>query len=228
VRQMLVVVSFTVLAGCQHAPGSAPAPATEASASSTRAEAELCTAQRAENRLRAEATRCSADEDCVRVGRYETGVCDGWLVSPDAEQLLRQMRAATDAVCRDVDRVHVAPACPALAATCVAGRCVAKPTTDPSPVVTGALEAIPEDFRCVATGLQRVTAERKLPLGRVELRFPLSVDGSPPRYFEAVGPHDPDAAVAVARALGACRWKLQDGGAIPAAAWGSISITLRE
>ena len=223
----LLVVWFVLLAGCQHAPAPASAPSTPASASS-RVDAELCTAQRAENRLRAEATRCAADEDCVRVGRYETGTCDGWLTKPDAEQLLRQMRAATDAACRDLHRVHVAPACPATVATCVAGRCAAKPTTDSSPAIAGMLQAVPEDFRCVATGLQRVTAERKLPLGRVELRFPLSADGSPPRYFEAVGPHDPDAAVGVARALGACRWRLQDGGAIPAAAWGSMSITLKE
>jgi hypothetical protein len=90
------------------------------------------------------------------------------------------------------------------------------------------LQAIPEDFHCVATGLQRVTAEKKLPLGRVELRFPLSADGTPPRYFEAVGPHDPDAAVAVARAFGACRWRLEDGETIPPGAWGTMSITLQE
>jgi hypothetical protein len=222
----LLIVSFAV--GCQHAPASAPAPAPPAAASSTRAGAEFCAAQRADNRFRAEGSSCVADQDCVRVGLYETGTCDAWVTKPDAAQVLRQMRAAADAACRDMDRVQVAPACPPMVATCVVGRCAGKPTAGPFPVVAGAVQAIPEDFNCVANGLQRVTAEKKLPLGPVELRFPLAADGRPPHYFEAVSPHDPDAAVGVARALGTCRWRLQSGGTIPTDAWGSISITLKE
>lgn len=224
----LLVVSFALLVGCQHVPASSPAPAALSAASSQRADTELCAAQRAENRAHAATSRCVADTDCLRVGLYETATCDAWVTKPDALQLLHQMRTLTDAACRVADRVDVAPACEPVVATCVNGRCVGKPATGPSAVVADTAQAIPEDFNCIASGLRRVTAEKKLPLGKVDLRFPLAADGGPPRYFEAVGPHDPDAAVAVAHAFGACRWRLQNGGIIASDAWGSMSITLKE
>ena len=163
----------------------------------------------------------------MHAGRYETGTCEAWVTRPDADEVLRQMRAATDAACRDMDRVLVGPACPLAIASCVAGSCVGKPSADlPFYITTTAV--LPEDARCLADALRRVTTEKKVPHGSVTLRFPLPSDGSPPWYFEAVGPHDPDLAVAVARVFGRCRWRLDRGGPIPPGAWGSLSLTLRE
>jgi hypothetical protein len=219
-----LIVWMMLLGACRHAP--VPAPSPTGRAAETQGEAsERCAAQRAENRRVAEASRCTADEDCVRAGKYETGSCDAWVTGPAAEGVLRRMRVATDEACRD-GRVSVTPACMSVAASCVSGRCAVRSAAiarDPLDVV-----AVPEDPRCVAEALMRMNAETKLPTGRVELRFPLSTDGTPPRYFEAVGPVDPDAAVEVARASSSCRWRLRDGGAIPPGVWGTVVVGVGE
>lgn len=220
-----LIVWMMLLGACRHIP--VPARVSAGTTAETQTEASArCAAQRAENRRRAEASRCTADEDCVPTGKYETGSCDAWVTSPDAADALRQMRAATDEACRDVGRVFVTPACLTLAGACASGRCGATPEAASHEPLD--VPALPEDPPCLADALMRVNAETKLPFGRVELRFPLSVDGSPPRYFEAVGPVDPDAAVGVARALSTCRWRLHDGGVIPPGTWGTITIGLRE
>jgi len=221
--RLSLIVGMLLLAACRHAPVPAPAPAPAPAA--TTAEAR-CGAQRTENRRRAEASRCTADEECVHAGRYETATCDAWVAGPDADEALRQMRVATDAACRDEGRVSVTPACLSMAAACVAGRCVVRAAAiarDPHDLV-----AVPEDPACVAEALMHASAETRISSGRVELRFPLSADGSPPRYFEAVGPVDPDAAVEVARASSACRWRLRDGGVIPPGAWGTVVVGVGE
>jgi hypothetical protein len=210
-----VVAFLTLLAACRHA----PAPTGHAAEASVR-----CTTQRAENRRVADASRCGADEDCVQAGRYETGACDAWVTRPDALEVLRRMRVATDDACRDPARIVVVPACLSLSGACISGRCTARLAAiapGPRDVV-----AMPEEPRCVVEALARASAERDLPQGRVELRFPLAVDGSPPRWFEAVGPVDPDAAAAVARAFSTCRWRLRDGGEIPPGTWGTIAVVL--
>lgn len=225
----LLLASLIVLAAPQHAGTAASEPAAKAAAPSAGADATaICAAQRAENRGRAAGARCTVDQECVQAGQYETGSCDSWVVNPDAEEVRQQMRAATDSACRDLEKVVVTPACPAAVGACVSGHCTAKAVKDSTGVVDRAVPAVPEDFQCVATALRRITAEKKLPNGKVALRFPLTPDGRPPRYFEAVGPVSPDAAVGVARAFGWCRWRLQDGGPIKPGTWGAMSVTLQE
>ena len=89
------------------------------------------------------------------------------------------------------------------------------------------MQVIP-DGRCMANALRRVTSEKTLPLGTVNLRFPVASDGRPLHYFEAVGPHDPEAAVGVARACNVCRWRLRNGDKLPADAWGSVMFELKK
>src|SRR5919204_1253692 len=66
-----------------------------------------------------------------------------------------------------------------------------------------------------STALRRLTSEKKAATGLVDLWMRLAPDGSPPRYFEAIGQPDQEAAVVVTRALGTCRWRPQDGKDIP-------------
>jgi hypothetical protein len=165
------------------------------------------------------------DDDCLRAGQYETASCDAWVTQPDAKQQLGQMRAATDAACRDLKSVQVAAACPDATGKCVAGRCMANPSTSLNSFIA-MVDVLPEDMQCIANGMVRVNAEKKLPLGLVQLRFPVPSDGFRPRYFEAIGPHDPEAAVGVARVFGSCRWRMRDGQPIPPGAWGSLPIKI--
>lgn len=222
----LAAATVVLSAACYHPGAPGPAPATEAAGSGTDAAA-LCSAQRAENLRRATAPRCLADDQCVQAGRYVTGSCDAWVAKPEADEVLHQMRAATDAACQELRRVFVGPTCSAVRGVCVHGRCAGEPTGG-SPGVSGTVvTAVPADGSCLATALQRVTAESSTVRGKVRLRFPLATDGRPPQYFEAVGPHEPDTALGVARALGTCRWRVP-GGAIPPDAWGIITIEIRD
>jgi dienelactone hydrolase len=216
---------LALLALCQHAQAGDSTPvATPAPLLVTEGDA-ICTAQRAENRRRAEDARCTVDRECVHAEQYDTGRCDSWVAGPDAEEVLRQLRTATDAACREEGKVVVTPACPAVAGACVGGRCTAKPAKD-SKGVAPSVPALPEDLRCVATALKRITSEQELPLGKVALRFPLTPDGRPPRYFEDLGSVGAEAAVGVARAFGWCRWRLEKGGPIKPGTWGAMTLTL--
>jgi hypothetical protein len=224
-----LLAALMLLAAPPYAGTGASEPPAKAVATSQGADAAaVCTAQRAENRDRAAGARCTSDQECVQAGQYETGSCDSWVTKPDAEELLRQMRVSTESACRDVAQVLVTPACPAVVGACVSGRCTAKPLKDSTGVVDKAVPAVPEDFQCVATALRRVTSEKKLPGGKVSLRFPLAPDGRPPWFFEAIGRHDPETAVGAARAFGWCRWRLKDGGPIKPGAWGTMSLMLTE
>ncbi|MFT3916563.1 MAG: hypothetical protein QM704_21535 [Anaeromyxobacteraceae bacterium] len=166
------------------------------------------------------------DSDCVTADRYVTGECDTWVTLPEAEQVLNQMRESTEAACHALPFVQVAPACPATRAACVEGTCRAAEALGAEAVIK-TVNVVPTDFQCLGTGLARVTSEKRLPDGMVKLRFPLGADGNHPRYFEALGSHEPEAAVAVARVVGSCQWKMQDGSPIRPGVWGFIAIKLK-
>lgn len=230
--RLALVAAAVALAACRSPAVRGPQPAAPRRAGGAPAldQAALCSAQRAENLRRTRAAAaCAIDEDCVHAGQYETGSCDAWVRRAAADAMFRQMRVTTDAACRDLAKAIVADACPAVEAACLAGHCAGRPAGAGVATPAGSLvPVVPERFRCVASELRKVTSAKKVALGRIELRFPLAPDGRPLRYFEAVGPHDPDAAAGVARAFGACRWRPQNGGAIPPEAWGSMSLTLKE
>jgi hypothetical protein len=220
----LLLGAVAVLAAC--AADSKPAP--DRRPTSDVDAAALCAAQRAENRHRAESLSCSRDEDCVRAGQYETGTCDAWVAQLDAAQVRQQMRAATDAACRDMRSVLVTPACRGSVGVCVAGRCAAKPGDDAAVSAVDVVPVVPRDFQCLADALGRVTEEKKkVPAGPVALRFPLIPD-RPPRYFEATAPVHPDTALAVARAFGACLWKPASGAPISPGTWGTMNLVVQE
>jgi hypothetical protein len=231
-RRRALLAAVLALAGCQHGPQPPPLAAWEPdlAAASAPGDEVVCAARRSANRERARAAAaCATDGDCIRAGQYETGACDAWVGTREARPLLRELRAAADQACGAISTVVVQPACRDVAPACVVGRCSAGPAVSGAAPVAGTMiAAAPKDGRCVGDALARITKEKPLLPGTVELRFPLASDGRPPRWFEAVAFHDEGAAVAVARALAACRWGPRDGRPLPADAWGSMRLTLQE
>lgn len=220
------------LLACQHRTPAPPPAAWEPdlAAASAPGDAAVCAARRSQNLERARgASACTRDADCLRGGQYETGACDAWVGTSDARHLLRELRAGADQACAALESVVVQPACRDAAPACVEGRCSgASPASGAAPPAGTMVPVLPEDGHCLGDSLARITKEKTLVPGTVELRFPLAPDGRPARWFEAVAFHDDAAAVAVARAVATCRFRTRDGHPLPPDAWGSLRLTLQE